>query len=36
MKVEQYKKGVEKAVDRWKGKIEKIGEKADNGKSWPS
>ena len=29
MKVEQYKKGVEKAVDRWKGKIEKIGEKAD-------
>ncbi len=29
IKVEQYKKGVERAVDRWKTKIEKIGEKAD-------
>ena len=29
IKVEQYKKGVEKAVDRWKVKLEKIGAKAE-------
>ena len=29
IKVEQYKKAVERATDRWKAKLEKIGAKAD-------
>ncbi len=29
IRVEQYKKAVERAVERWKAKLEKIGAKAD-------
>lgn len=29
IKVEQYKKAVERATDRWKAKLEKVGAKAD-------
>lgn len=29
IKVEQYKKAVERATDRWKAKLEKIGARAD-------
>ena len=29
IKVEQYKKAVERATDRWKAKLEEIGARAD-------